>query len=76
MSEKISMICEGDLECPNRVSLTKEEVIVLNNQHKSILCNTCKPKYGHLSRDRNLELGWNDLIDDSINKPSNPEEPV
>ena len=61
VSRKIRMICEGDLNCKNQIELTKEEVIDLNNQSKSILCNTCEPRYGHLRRDENTELGFNDI---------------
>jgi hypothetical protein len=54
------MICEGDLNCPNQIELTKEEVIELNKNNKPIICDDCKPRYGNLSRDENLDLGWND----------------
>lgn len=59
--EKIRMMCEGDLKCPNQLELTKEEVIKLNNENKSILCDDCLPRYGHLRSDENRELGWNDI---------------
>jgi len=71
---EISLYCEGELDCPNRVVLDPVEVEKIRADNKNILCPVCKPKYGHLSQKENMELGWKNLSDD-IDKPSNPEEP-
>jgi len=62
MSEdKVSLMCEGDLECPNTVELTGEEAQSNFINNISNLCSVCKPKYGHLSSSKNTELGNKDL---------------
>lgn len=73
MSERIRMVCEGDLNCPNQVELTKEEVVKLNEQSKLILCNDCKPRYENDIREMPLPM---DEFEGDIDRPSNPEEPI
>lgn len=58
---KISLFCEGDLNCPNNVSLTQDEVLEKNKKDESILCDICKPKYGHLTSTENRSIGWKDI---------------
>jgi len=63
MDITVSLICEGELDCPNRIILTKLEVKQIRDDNKNILCPTCKPKYGHLTQKENMDLGWNSIDD-------------
>lgn len=45
MKGEIRLICEGDLQCPNPVFLTKDAVKELRLKQKNILCDSCKQKY-------------------------------
>jgi len=61
MNDTRTFYCEGDLECPNQITLSKDQVVGIREENRCILCPTCEPRYGHLTQKQNLELGWNDL---------------
>ena len=72
MSEKIRLICEGDMDCTNQVFLTKKELIALNTKSKIVTCSDCEPKYGSETRSNPLSMIE---FEDDIGMSSNPEEP-
>lgn len=65
MTDKIRVICEGDLDCESELYMDKEEVAKNFKEGKSNLCEKCKPKYGHLSSRENMDLDFHDIGEDN-----------